>query len=58
MKRIKMTYQMKKAISKSNTGYDPKQCRCIGEDEQAWLFETKDEVTGETVTFWAVKPQY
>jgi len=58
MKRIKMTYQMKKAISKSKIGYDPKQCRCIGEDEQAWLFETKDEVSGETVRFWAEKPQY
>ena len=39
-------------------GYDPKKCRCVAEDDVAWLFETTetDENGNEAViTFWISK---
>ena len=54
----KMTWRMKQALDRK--GYDPKKCRCIGEDEMAWLFETtadgEEESAGSGLyTFWIEK---
>ena len=57
--RRKMTWRMKQALDRK--GYDPKKCRCIGEDERAWLFETtaddgEEESAGSgSYTFWIEK---
>ena len=53
MKRIKMNYHMKVALGKA--GYDFKECKCIFEDDQAWLFETIAEKEEDKEQFWVEK---
>ena len=56
MKRKKMTWAMK--VKLDSNGYDPKACRCIDEDNVAWLFETtevNEDGEKEIVTFWISK---
>ena len=53
MKRIKMNYHMKVALGKA--GYDFHDCKCIFEDDQAWLFETITENVEEKEQFWVEK---
>ncbi len=54
--RKKMIWKMKQALDRK--GYDPKKCRCVAEDDVAWLFETteiNDDGTEAEVTFWIEK---
>lgn len=54
--RRKMTWKMKQQLDRN--GYDPKQCRCVGEDDVAWLFETtetNDNGEESEITFWISK---
>ena len=56
MKRKKITWAMKVALDRK--GYDPKKCRCIDEDNVAWLFETtevNEDGENEVITFWIAK---
>ena len=54
--RKKMIWKMKQALDRK--GYDPKKCRCVAEDDGAWMFETteiNDDGTETEVTFWIEK---